>query len=227
MRDDPTLPEGAFIDAEGVWNQMLRRGPAAGAPPALFLDRDGVVMEDRDYLSDPDGVELIAGAAAVIAAANAKGFPVALVTNQGGIGLGYMGWSDFAAVQARLLAELTALGARIDAVFAAPHHPRGRGEYAHPDHPARKPRPGMLLRARDMLGIDLARSWIVGDHWRDLEAGRNAGIHGGVHVLTGHGTHDGQRLKALELADATFTVLAAPSIATAEAVVEAMPAGAP
>ena len=222
MADGTTLPDGAFIDSEQVWNQMLRDGPAPGNPPALFLDRDGVIMEDKGYLGDPGGMELIAGAIETIRAANERGIPVVVVTNQGGIGLGLIDWNDFMAVQQAMLAALAAGGAHVDAVFAAPHHPRATNHLAHPDHPARKPRPGMLLRARDMLNIDLAGSWIVGDHYRDLEAGKNAGIAGGVHVLTGHGTHEGQRPKALDLADANFTVLAAPSIETAEAVVSTM-----
>jgi len=148
-------------------------------------------------------------------AANRLGIPVVVVTNQGGIGLGHFGWAEFAAVQDRLLDLLAAKGAHVDGVFASPFHPRATGPFAHPDHPSRKPNPGMLLAAADWLAIDLARSWIVGDHARDLEAAKRAGLAGGLHVLTGHGGEDGQRDQALALADDGFRVLTAMSIAAA------------
>jgi D-glycero-D-manno-heptose 1,7-bisphosphate phosphatase len=212
MATPEPLPAGVVVDSEDVWNQVLRPPPSNDPRPTLFLDRDGVVIEDAGYLSDPEGVVLIPDAARVIAEANRRGVAVVIVTNQGGIGLGYCGWPEFAAVQARMLDELAKAGAAIDAVYACPHHPRGQGRFAHPDHPARKPQAGMLLRARDQMAVDLARSWIVGDHHRDLEAGKRAGLAGGLHVLTGHGNHEGERDSALALADDRFTVATAPSI---------------
>lgn len=203
------------VREDGLWIQVLRIWPEAPRRPALFLDRDGVINEDVGYLHRVDEVRLIPGAAEVIAEANRCGVPVVIVTNQGGIGLGYFGWEEFASVQKHLLALLHSRGAEVDAVFASPYHPRGRGNYAHPDHPTRKPRPGMLLAAEELLPIDLNASWMVGDHARDIEAGRNASLSGGVHVLTGHGSHDGQRETALSLAGEGFVVHAAASIAEA------------
>ena len=207
---------GPYVRADGVWSQIVR--PAERGQrirPALFLDRDGVINDDVGYLHYPEDVRLIPGAAETIATANRLGIPVIVVTNQGGIGLGYMGWADFAAVQERILDLLAVKGAMVDAVFASPYHPRGLGDFAHPSHPSRKPNAGMFLSAAEWLAIDLTRSWVVGDHSRDLQAGKNAGIAGGMHVLTGHGGEDGQRDGALALADADFRVLVANSVAAA------------
>jgi D-glycero-D-manno-heptose 1,7-bisphosphate phosphatase len=207
---------GPFVRADGVWSQVLSPVASGQRPrPALFLDRDGVINEDVGYLHHSEDVRLIDGAPEAIKAANRMGLPVIVVTNQGGIGLGYFGWSEFAAVQDRLLDLLAAKGAHIDGVFASPYHPRGIGPYAHPSHPSRKPNPGMLLAAAEWLAIDLARSWIVGDHARDMEAAKNAGLAGGMHVLSGHGGDDGQRAGALALADDAFRVLTGNSITTA------------
>lgn len=207
---------GPYVRADGVWAQVVRpAGRGQQSRPALFLDRDGVINDDVGYLNYPEDVRIIPGAAETIATANRLRIPVVVVTNQGGIGLEYMGWADFAAVQERIFDLLAAKGAMLDAVFASPYHPRGQGDYAHPDHPSRKPNPGMFLSAAEWLAIDLARSWVVGDHSRDLQAGKNAGIAGGMHVLTGHGGEDGQRDGALALADTEFRVLTANSVAAA------------
>jgi len=178
-----------FDDALGMW---IRAPLQAGASPrpALFLDRDGVIVEDSGYLACPAGLKLIPGAAAIIALANRWGIPVVEVTNQAGIGRGYYGWREFAEVEAALADALAREGAAIDAVFACPYHPDGISRWAHPDHPARNPRPGMLLAAGRLLNLDLKCSWIVGDRWADLLAGHAAGLRGGLHVLTGVGASE-------------------------------------
>ena len=212
-----TLPDEAIIDSAGVWTQIIfAPEPGRGA---LFLDRDGVVIEEGHYLCRADDVRLIPGAAGVISAANGQGVPVVIVTNQGGIGRGYYGWDDLAAVQERILEELAAAGARVNGVYASPYHPDGVPPYVHADHPSRKPNPGMMLMAADSLGLDLARSWIIGDHASDLMAAQRAGMAGGLHVLTGHGTHHGEREGALVLNCTEFQALAAESIADAHALV--------
>ncbi len=212
-----TLPNGAFIDSDGVWTQIMSV-PGRGRD-ALCLDRDGVVIEEGHYLCRADDVRLIPGGAGVISAANGLGVPVVIVTNQGGIGRGFYGWDDFAAVQERMIEELAAVGARVDGVYASPFHPEGQPPYDRADHPARKPNPGMILMAADSLELDLARSWIIGDHASDLMAAKRAGLAGGLHVLTGHGTHDGEREAAMALSDKGFRALAADSIADAPALV--------
>ncbi len=159
---------------------------SGGLRPAVFLDRDGTINVEVDHLCRVEDVALIPGAAAAIARLNARGIPVVVVTNQCGIGRGRFGWSEYEAVMARIRALLGEAGARWDASYAAPHHPEGRGEYAHPDHPDRKPNPGMLQRAAEAHGLDLARSWMIGDKDIDLLAGRNAGCKVAL-VRTGYG----------------------------------------
>jgi D-glycero-D-manno-heptose 1,7-bisphosphate phosphatase len=155
--------------------------------PAIFLDRDGTLNEEVEYLSDPEQLVLIPGAAATIARLNAMDIPVVVVTNQSGIGRGIYTWEDFAAVTGRMADLLAQENARIDAVYASPHHEKALGEYAVANHPDRKPNPGMLLRAAKDHDLDLSRSWMVGDKALDLEAGRRAGCRV-VLVRTGYGS---------------------------------------
>jgi histidinol-phosphate phosphatase family protein len=133
--------------------------------PAVFLDRDGTLIVDRHYLADPDGVELLGGAGEAVARLNAAGFFVALATNQSGIGRGYFTEADYLAVHARLVAELARHGARLDAAYHAP----SQEDTGDPDAD-RKPGAGMFLRAAREHGLDLARSWWVGDRPRDVAA---------------------------------------------------------
>jgi len=153
---------------------------------AIFLDRDGTLNEEVDYLHKPEELVLIPGAAQAVARLNARGIPVAVVTNQSGIGRGYYGFDEFNLVTARMSELLAEAGAHLDAVYVAPHHELGQGEFAHPDHPERKPNSGMLTRAAQEHGLDLSRSWMIGDKQSDLEAGRNAGCHVAL-VRTGYG----------------------------------------
>ncbi len=168
-------------------------GPGVPVKPAIFLDRDGTLNEEVDYLSDPDQLVLIPGAAAAVARLNALGIPVVVVTNQSGIGRGKYDWRDFAAVMARMEALLALEQAKVDAVYASPHHELGLGEYAVKDHPERKPNPGMLLRAAKEFRLDLSRSWMIGDKAIDIEAGQRAGCRT-AQVLTGYGRE--QRVEA-------------------------------
>jgi D-glycero-D-manno-heptose 1,7-bisphosphate phosphatase len=213
------LPQGAAIDAEGVWVQKLGADAGRGRRPALFLDRDGVVVDEVGYLQRVEDTRLVAGAGDLVAAANRRRIRVVVVTNQGGIAHGYYGWDAFMAVQEKMLAELAAAGAFVDAVLACPFHPEGKPPYRHPDHPARKPRPGMLLKAGELWPVDFARSWIVGDRASDLMAGKSAGLAGGVIVPSGHGLGDEERARSLALADAAFTALAAAAVADALALI--------
>jgi len=190
-------------------------GPASASDrlprglPAVFLDRDGTLNEEVGYLCRPEEVVLFPGAPEAVARLNAAGVPVLVVTNQAGIGRGKYGWAEFQAVMDRVGALLAEAGAHLDGVYAAPHHPRGLGAYGHPDHPDRKPNPGMLMRAAEEHGIDLARSWMIGDKALDLGAGRNAGCRVAL-VRTGYGAGvDGglADLVAADLAEAVARIL--------------------
>ncbi|NIR44046.1 MAG: HAD family hydrolase [Gemmatimonadetes bacterium] len=137
---------------------------------AAFVDRDGTLIYERGDLGDPDGVELIPGAADALARLKAAGLPVILVTNQSGIARGLFSEEDFGAVQRRLVDLLAAEGVELDAVYYCPHHPDVDGPCD-----CRKPAPGMYLRARDELGLDLASSFYVGDRWRDVAVTEEVG----------------------------------------------------
>lgn len=199
------------LNADGVWCEVLRKPPPGR--PGLFLDRDGAVVEETEYLCRVEDIVMIPGAADVIAAANRCDVPVVLVTNQAGIGRGYYEWADFQRVQQAIIATLAEQGARLDAVYACAHHPEGRGGFAHPDHPARKPNPGMLLQAASDLAIDLKTSWLVGDKAIDIEAAKRAGLAGAMQVATGYGIDERQRATAF--ATPRFEVRLGPSIADA------------
>jgi D-glycero-D-manno-heptose 1,7-bisphosphate phosphatase len=203
------LPFGAEIDADGLWSQVLNRAQGAGRRAALFLDRDGVVIEEVHYLHKPADVRLIEGAAGLIGEANKSGVPVILVSNQAGIARGFYGWEEFIAVQDKVLDDLAQEDVFLNGVFVCPHHGDGKPPYDTAEHPWRKPNPGMLIAAAQRLPVDLGASWIVGDQASDLEAGKNARLAGGVHVLSGHGKDDGERDGALALSGNGFQVLGA------------------
>ena len=145
--------------------------------PALFLDRDGVLNEDRGYVHRWEDFCWIPGAREAVAAFNARDWWVFVVTNQSGVGRGYYPEADVHALHARMSEALVAAGARIDAFYHCPFHPEAlEDRYRHPDPPDRKPNPGMLLRAMADWPVDAARSVMVGDKAIDLEAGQRAGV---------------------------------------------------
>jgi D-glycero-D-manno-heptose 1,7-bisphosphate phosphatase len=209
------MTEGDRPPAKLAGGHQAVSGPGPGSAslrPAVFLDRDGTLNEEVGYLHRAEDVALVPGAREAVARLNAAGIPVVVVTNQAGIGKGRYGWADYHAVMGRICQLLAVGGARIDAVYAAPHHPQGQGEYRHPDHPDRKPNPGMLLRAAREHGLDLARSWMIGDKSLDLEAGRNAGCRVAL-VRTGYGREvDGALadLVAEDLGEAVARILEQP-----------------
>jgi D-glycero-D-manno-heptose 1,7-bisphosphate phosphatase len=213
MTERSPSPSRFWLDDQGVWGEVLRLPRTPALRPALFLDRDGVIVEEVGHLRRAEDVRLIAGAAAVIAAANRADMPVVVVSNQSGIGRGLFGWEDFAAVQQRMLDMLEAEGALVDAVLACPHHAEAEPPYRYADHPSRKPNAGMILAAARLLPIELSRSWIISDRASDLAAGRNAGLQGGL--LVGLCGRLGELEAAQSLANARFRVFVGPSIAAA------------
>lgn len=158
--------------------------------PCLFLDRDGVVVEEKHYLHSVDDVAFISGVVEAVARANACSIPVVMVTNQAGIGRGLYGWQDFQAVQSHIYQHYRAFEAHFDLVLACAYHGDGVGCYAVANHPWRKPQPGMLKEAERLLGIDLTQSFIVGDTLADLFAGKSADLPAGALVTTGHGMRE-------------------------------------
>jgi D-glycero-D-manno-heptose 1,7-bisphosphate phosphatase len=147
--------------------------------PAAFFDRDGVFNVDEGYTHKVEGIRWIPGGPAAVRRLNDLGYLVILVTNQSGIGRGYYDEAAMHAVHDALAAHLATTGAHIDAIYFAPkHEDAALDRYRHPDHPDRKPNPGMLLRAMADFPIDRERSFLIGDKPSDLEAARRAGVKG-------------------------------------------------
>jgi D-glycero-D-manno-heptose 1,7-bisphosphate phosphatase len=170
--------------------------------PALFLDRDGVMVADTAYLGRAEDLRMIDGMALAIGRCNALEIPVVVVTNQSGIARGYYDWDGFRGVQAVLSAALAAAGAHLDAVLACAYHAEGSPPLRVDSHPWRKPNPGMIIAAGRGMNLDLSRSWIVGDKTDDLAAGAAAGLAGGTLVAA----DDGERRNALLRASPQFVV---------------------
>jgi len=153
---------------------------------ALLLDRDGTICEDVGYLGVVEDLRLLPRSADAIVAATAAGFQCVLITNQAGVARGVLDESRLDEIHDRLRELLDTEGARLDGIYYCPHHPEGEIDRYRASCDCRKPKAGMLLRARDEMGIDLGLSYVVGDHLRDIEAGHAAGT-STVLVLTGHG----------------------------------------
>ena len=147
---------------------------------AVFLDRDGTLIEEREYLHRPEEVVILPGVPVALKRLQDAGFRLILVTNQSGVGRGYFPLADVEAVHAHFLRELARHGVRIDRIYIAPEAPEqpSRG---------RKPSPQFLFDARDEFGLDLAQSFIIGDKLIDLECGWNAGVKKSLLVRTGYG----------------------------------------
>ncbi|MBZ5710672.1 D-glycero-alpha-D-manno-heptose-1,7-bisphosphate 7-phosphatase [Nannocystis pusilla] len=143
-----------------------------GPRPAIFLDKDGTLIDDVPYNVDPARVCLTRGAREGVTALQAAGYALVVVTNQSGVARGLFGGEALLIVRARIEALL---GRRLDGFYWCPHYPAGVvREYAIACG-CRKPQPGLLTRAAGELGLDLARSWMVGDILSDVEAGCRAG----------------------------------------------------
>jgi D-glycero-D-manno-heptose 1,7-bisphosphate phosphatase len=135
---------------------------------ALFLDRDGTVMEDRGYMHDPALVQLLPGAADVLRAIEAEGWVLIVVSNQSGVGRGLISAAEVESVQARFLELMRQAGVRITASYFCPHAP---DEDCH----CRKPSPFQVELAAREHGLDLTKSWMIGDRKSDILCGKNAG----------------------------------------------------
>lgn len=151
------------------------RNPPAPAP-ALFLDRDGVINEDSGYTYRIDEFRFIDGIFELARAAHARAMPIVVITNQAGIGRGLYTEADFNTLTGWMSERFAQAGAPLARVLHCPFHPtEGIGEFRR-ESEFRKPGPGMLLQARDELGLDLPASLLVGDKGSDIEAGVRAGV---------------------------------------------------
>lgn len=155
------------------------QGSVPSLLPAIFLDRDGVLNEEVNYLHDPKDLVMVPHAAQAVARFNDAGIPVFVITNQAGIGRGYYGIEDYRAVNGKMSSLLAVEGAHVDGWYLCPHAPSSGCL-------CRKPRPGMLQTAALEHALDLSCSLLVGDKDSDLEAGRAAGCQT-VLVRTGYG----------------------------------------
>jgi D-glycero-D-manno-heptose 1,7-bisphosphate phosphatase len=151
---------------------------------AVFVDRDGTVIEELGYLSDPDKVKLVPGAARSLSKLNQRGIPVVIISNQAGVARGMFTMEDLERVSERVMQLLVAGGAFVDAAYYCPHHPDFDRECD-----CRKPGPGLLRKASLELGISLKQSFMIGDRLTDMQAGKAAGT-STIFVLTGYGTKD-------------------------------------
>jgi D-glycero-D-manno-heptose 1,7-bisphosphate phosphatase len=172
------VSDGYFLDIGLPETLAIARAELpAQTRPALFLDRDGVINIDHDYVHRVEDFEWVDGVVDVIRAANDRGMAVVVVTNQAGIAKGHYRRGDMMRLHDWIQEELNRQGAFIDAFYHCPYHadavvPR----YRMDNHPDRKPNPGMLLKAAADLGLDLSRSLMIGDQETDMEAARRAGV---------------------------------------------------
>jgi D-glycero-D-manno-heptose 1,7-bisphosphate phosphatase len=142
---------------------------------AVFLDKDGTLIENVPYNVDPALIRLAPGAAAGLTLLHRAGFALFVISNQSGVARGYFPESALAAVEARLRELLAAFGVPLAGFSYCPHHPQGTVEEFAMACDCRKPAPGMILRVAAEHAIDLSRSWMVGDILDDIQAGRAAG----------------------------------------------------
>lgn len=149
--------------------------------PAIFLDRDGVINENRaNYVRRWADVEIFPQALTALAKAAASPYKIIVVTNQSAVGRGIITLAQANEINQRLLAEVRQHGGRVDAAYICPAAP-------HENAPCRKPQPGMLQQAAADHALDLSQSYMVGDALTDIAAGRNAGVQAAFLVRTGRG----------------------------------------
>src|SRR4051812_36187238 len=143
--------------------------------PVVFIDKDGTLIEDLPYNVDPARVRFAPGAREAVRRLGAAGMDLAIVTNQSGVARGYFTLDDLERLRVHLAASIDALGGRLAGFFVCPHLPDGEVAAYAVECECRKPLPGLLRTASSALGVDLQRSWFVGDTWMDVAAGHAAG----------------------------------------------------
>ncbi len=163
--------------------------------PAVFVDRDGTLIEEVGYLDRLDRIVVFPWSVDAIRLLNRAGFAVVVVTNQAGIARGFFDEEFVRRTHEHLDRHFVAGGARIDRYYYCPHHPDGTVAAYRQVCDCRKPKPGMLRQAEHELGLDLARSFVIGDRWLDIDLARAAGAPG-ILVSTGYGRQDLERRAA-------------------------------
>lgn len=178
---------------------------------AAFIDRDGVINEERGYVWRAEDFRLLPGVVDGLKVLQENDWKLVVVTNQAGIARGYYGESDYRRLTEHMAGLLAAEGVRLDGIYHCPHHPTASVGAYRADCQCRKPRPGMLLAAAHDLELTLAESVMIGDKWSDIEAGIAAGVSASVLVESGHATDARTRALAthacLGLADAAEWVV--------------------
>lgn len=155
--------------------------------PVIFLDRDGTINEEVNYLHRPEDLRILSGVPEAIRLFNEHGYQVVVVTNQAGVARGYYREEDVENLHRYLNEQLKPYGAHIDHFFYCPHHPEhGIGEYKQLCH-CRKPETGLFERAEEFIQVDKEKSYMIGDKLIDVEAGHNYGVRG-ILVGTGYGS---------------------------------------
>jgi D-glycero-D-manno-heptose 1,7-bisphosphate phosphatase len=158
--------------------------------PAVFLDRDGTIIVEKNYIADPDEVVLLEGAAEGLRAMGGGSFPLVIVSNQSGIGRGYFAVEQADAVQHRVAELLNGEGIKIAGWYMCPHAPQSKCR-------CRKPMPGMIEAAGKELGLDIARSVVIGDKRCDIDLAAGVGATG-ILVTTGHGQLDADYARSVQ-----------------------------
>jgi len=149
--------------------------------PAIFLDRDGVLIENRaDYAKSWSQVTILPDAIKALANLNLEKYKIVIVTNQSAVGRGLISFNTAVNINDRLVDLIRSENGKLDSAFICPHNPND-------DCDCRKPKPGLLLQAAEVLSLDLKRSWMIGDAWTDIQAGHASNVRGAIIVKTGRG----------------------------------------
>ncbi len=162
--------------------------------PTVFLDRDGTIIYEKDFLGDPGGVELLPSAAESVKRLNQAGYLVIIVSNQSGVARGYYDEAAVQRVNKRVTEVLEDAGAHIDAVYYCPHHAKASVPEYRKDCHCRKPNPGMGQKALQDHPIDPAQMIMIGDRAADIQFGKNLGCRT-ILVTTGYGRGERERIE--------------------------------
>jgi D-glycero-D-manno-heptose 1,7-bisphosphate phosphatase len=194
---DPAAPVTCVEDP--VCPCLYGELPAPGGRAAVFLDRDGVLVEDTGYPSHPDELRVLLGVPEALRALRKAEWRLIVVTNQSGVALRKFDLPRLMEMHERFVALLAERDVSVDAIYYCPHHPDGFAPFNHPCG-SRKPAPGMILAAAKALDLDLSASWMIGDKESDILAGKQAGCRS-IRVGEGETSADASAADLLEAAN--------------------------